>query len=49
MTDSEMMKVFSSLANEDMNEVEMAISMLVAVKMAKEQEISKSKVMYSER
>lgn len=49
MTDSEMMKVFNSLASEDMSDVEMAISVLVAVEMAKEEEISKSKVIFSER
>lgn len=49
MTDSEMMKVFRSLASEDMSEAEMAISMLVAVEMAKREEVSKSEVVFSER
>lgn len=49
MTDSEMKKVFESLKNEDLNEVEMAISMMVAVGMAKKNEFEKSRTVVSER
>ena len=49
MTDSEMRKIFESLKGQDLNETEMAISLLVAVGMAKQNEVEENKPVFSER
>lgn len=51
MTDSKMKQILDSLASEEngLNELELAISMLVAVKMAEEKEIEMARTVPSER
>lgn len=51
MTDSKMKQIFESLADEDngLSELELAISMMVAVKMAEEEEIEMARTVPSER
>lgn len=51
MTDSEMKRIFESLISEenDLSETELAISILVALGMAKQYEIDKARNVPSER
>ena len=51
MTDSKMKQIFESLSNKDngLNELEMAISILVALKIAENQEIDAARTVPSER
>lgn len=49
MTDAEMKKVFDALPKDELNETELAISMLVALNMADKEEIRKAKTVPSER
>lgn len=51
MTDSKMTKIFESLADpaNGLNETELAISMLVALEMARKEEIANAKTVMSER
>lgn len=51
MTDKELKKVFDSLASEEnnLNDAELAISMIVALNIAKHHEVEKAKTVASER
>ncbi len=49
MTDAEMKKVFDALSKDELNDTELAISILVALRMADREEIRKAKTVPSER
>ncbi len=49
MTDAEMKKVFDALPKDELNDTELAISMLVALRMSDKEEIRKAKTVPSER